>query len=149
MRKSLEHFKQEERGAVAIEFGIVAVALVLLFVAVIDLGMGFYRKMQVQAAVQRAGMFATIRGFETAGITSAITSSRGAPQAIPAPRQFCGCPVTSGISEVACTATCTSGPTAPGIYVTASARGSYALLLPYPVLSSPLVFEASQTVRIR
>jgi hypothetical protein len=146
---------RDQRGVAAIEFGIVSAALLILFIAVVDLGIGFYRKMQVQSAAQRAAIYASIRGFNAAGISGVITASRGAPLASPVPRQFCACPTSAGLTELSCTSTCSvsiggvASTFKPGLYVGASARSTYTPILRYPTLSSPLTFESTQVVRIR
>jgi len=137
-------------GIAAVEFGILAPVLAMMMVCTAALGMGIYRKMQVQSAAQAGAAFATTHGFNTAAIVNAITTSvLSVPiSASPSPRQFCGCPSSSGIIEVSCDGTCDGGGPA-GTYVTTSAQGTYTTILPYPLFDASYTFNAQATVRIQ
>src|SRR5215510_13370220 len=63
------------RGAVAVEFGLVATILVALTVCTADLGLGFYRYMQVQNAAQAGAQYAILRGYSSTAISSAVTNA--------------------------------------------------------------------------
>jgi Flp pilus assembly protein TadG len=138
------------RGVVAIEFAIVAIVLVVLMVCTVDLGMGFYRKMQVQNAAQAGAQYAAARGFAESSITNAVTaaSSFSGISASPAPTQFCGCPSNTGVTSVSCSATCTGG-SAPGNYVSVSAQGTYTTILSYPLIPNAFILTSQSTVRIQ
>jgi hypothetical protein len=102
-------------GVVAIEFAIVAVILIIMMVCTVDLGMGFYRKMQVQNAAQAGAQYAAARGFGESSIASAVTAatSFSGISASPAPTQFCGCPSIAGVAGVGCGSTCSGGGLPP------------------------------------
>ena len=51
-RRVLERAVGDTSGVAAVEFGIIVPILVLMVVATADIGMGFYRKMQVEGAAQ-------------------------------------------------------------------------------------------------
>jgi Flp pilus assembly protein TadG len=135
-------------GAASIELAIIAPVLVAALVCTIDLGLGIYRSMQVEAAAQAGAEYAVARGFSAAGVTSAVASatSLGSVQATPAPVQFCGCASVSGVTGTACGQPCPDG-TSPGTYVTVSAQANYNTLLPYPMFPNTFVFAAQSTVR--
>jgi Flp pilus assembly protein TadG len=136
-------------GAAAIELAALAPVLVMAMVVTADLGMGIYRNMQVQRAAQAGAEYAVARGFDAAAITSAITSTPlSGLSASPAPRQFCGCGSSTGITEVACDADCSGGAKA-GTYVTASAHSVYQPILPYPLLPEAFTLTAQSTVRMQ
>src|SRR5215831_6895991 len=74
-------------GTAAVEFAILSVLLVLMMVAVIDLGMGLYRGIQVRNAAQAGAAYAMAKGYNASSITSAITNATSFSQisASPAP----------------------------------------------------------------
>src|SRR5579863_9060568 len=81
-------------GVGAIEFAFVAGILAVMLLGVLDFGIGFWEKMQVNNAVQAGAEYATKSGYDSANIETAITNATGlgAIQASPAPSQGCGCP---------------------------------------------------------
>jgi Flp pilus assembly protein TadG len=110
--------RRDERASAAIEFGLFAPFLIMLLVAVFEIGFAMYGAMQVNNAAEAGLIYAAKNGWDQAGISNAIVSSTGssAIKASPAPAQFCGCPSNSGVQAVACNATCSSGDT-PGEYI--------------------------------
>lgn len=137
------------RGTAAIEFGIIAPVLVFMAIAAMDLGMGVYRKMQVQNAAQAGLEYAIVHGFDSGAIKNAVTSATtfSGVSASPPPNQFCGCASNTGIAPMACNSTCSGGAT-PGAYVTVSTQGAYTTLLSYPGIDNTFSFTAQSTVRI-
>jgi len=137
-------------GLAAVEFAVIAPVLSLVMICTVDLGLGFYRKMQVQNAAQAGAEYAATRGFNAGAIASAMASATGLAtvQASPQPYQFCGCASASGVAAAACGTNCTGGAQA-GTYVTVSAQADYATLIPYPLLPDSYTFTAQSTVRIQ
>jgi Flp pilus assembly protein TadG len=137
-------------GLAAIEFAIIGPILVLMLVCMVDLGSGIYGNMQVENAAQAGAEYAAVHGFDVSSISNAVTSANLFPGigASPAPSQFCGCPSSTGITTVACSATCVSGSSA-GVYVAVSSTGTYTTLLPYPLLPRSFTFASRSTVRIQ
>ena len=137
-------------GVSAVEFAIIAPVFVLATICTIDLGAGFYRKMQVQNAAQVGAQFAALHGFDSNNIENAITSATAFAgiAASPAPTQFCGCASDSGIGVIDCASKCPSG-LSPGSYVTASAQATYNTILPYPLLPSSYTFNAQSILRVQ
>jgi len=137
-------------GAAAVEFAILSSLLVLMMVAVIDLGMGLYRGIQVRNAAQAGAAYAMAKGYNASSMTSAILNATSFSQvsASPAPTQFCGCPTTAGITTATCGSACAGGSTA-GTYVTASATGSYTTLMRYPLFPDSFNYAIQATVRIQ
>src|SRR5947209_4776361 len=80
-------------GLAAVEFAFLAPLFALAIVCTADLGLGIYRKMQVQTAAQAGAAYAATRGFNATAIANAVTSATSAAtiQAQPAPVQYCGC----------------------------------------------------------
>jgi Flp pilus assembly protein TadG len=154
LRRFLRNRGDGVRGVVAIEFAVIALLLVVMTIGAVDFGMGFYRRMQVDNAAQAGAQYAIMHGFDgskiSTGVTGATTFTGIA--ASPAPRQFCGCPSATGVTEQAasppCTSSCSDGSTS-GTYVNASAQGTYDTILRYPALiPNSFTFTAQSTVRI-
>jgi Flp pilus assembly protein TadG len=138
------------RGVVAIEFAIVALILVVMMICTVDLGMGFYRKMQVQNAAQAGAQYAAMQGFTETSISGAVraATSFAGISASPLPKQFCGCPANTGVTSIVCSSTC-SGGSAPGTYVSVSAQGTYTTILSYPLIPNSFTLSSQSTVRIQ
>ena len=114
-----QDFLRDNRGTPAIEFGLIAPVLGLLFLGVVDFGMGYWDQLQVTGAAQAGAAYAVTNGFDATKISNAVTSGGPAAlQATPAPTQFCGCPsATVGVTASAgtpptCNGVCASGGTA-------------------------------------
>jgi Flp pilus assembly protein TadG len=139
-----------EAGIAALEFALVTPFLLALTIATVDLGVGFYRNMQVQNAADSGATYASFRGFTSAAdVANAITTATTFPvRATPAPSKFCGCPTAAGVTITACTSQC-SGNVTPGTYVSSSAQGIYTPIFQYPTLPNPLTFQATALVRLR
>src|SRR5262249_10207930 len=135
-------------GLAAVEFALIVPLLATAIICTVDLGLGVYRKMQVQNAAQAGAEYALTHGFLASTVTTATTSatSYSGIQATPAPAQFCGCPSGTGVTSTACGTNCAGGAQA-GTYVTVSAQAVYNTLLPYPLLPSSYTLTAQSTVR--
>lgn len=137
------------RGTAAIEFALAAPIFLAFILGVVEVGFGAYQAMQAQDAAEAGALYAAEHGWNSAAISSAVVNATGASgmTASPAPSEFCGCPATTGVTAVACTATCTGG-TAPGVYVQVNAT------LPHPTILSglssvPSSFTFQSTIRIQ
>jgi hypothetical protein len=121
-----------------------------MVVATADIGMGFYRKMQVEDAAQAGAAWAIKNGFDANAISNAVTSATSAPaiSVSPTPVKFCGCAGGSSISTVTCGTTCSGGALA-GTYTTVSAQMTYNTILPYGFFPSTYNFSLQSTVRLQ
>ncbi|WP_439400367.1 TadE/TadG family type IV pilus assembly protein (plasmid) [Bradyrhizobium sp. PMVTL-01] len=137
-------------GAAAIEFGVMIPLLSLMVVSVTDIGLAVYRKMQVENAAQAGAQYAIARGFDTSGISSAVTSATNsaAITASPAPLLFCGCPTRGGVSSVSCGTVCAGGAQA-GTYTTVSAQATYSTLINYQIVAATYTYSAQSTARLQ
>lgn len=137
-------------GAAAIEFGVVVPVLTLMVIATADIGIGVYHKMQVEDAAQAGVEWAIRNGFDSNGITNAVTSATNASViASPAPQQFCGCATGSTVSPVACGTPCPGGAALAGTYATVGAQLTYTTMLTYGVVPSTYTFSAQSTARLK
>jgi Flp pilus assembly protein TadG len=150
LRHILARATGDTSGVAAIEFGIIVPILALMVVATVDIGAGFYFKMQVEDAAQAGAAWAMKNGFDASAISSAVTSAVSAPaiSVSPAPVQFCGCASVSSISTVACGTTCSGGILA-GTYTTVSAQMTYNTILPYGFFPSTYNLSSQSTVRLQ
>ena len=140
----------DTRAVAAIEFGIMIPLLSLMVVSVTDIGLAIYRKMQVENAAQAGAQYAIARGYDTTGISSAVTSATNstAITASPAPVQFCGCPTSTGVNTVSCGSICTGGAQA-GTYATVSAQATYYTLMNYQIVAATYTYNAQSTARLQ
>jgi Flp pilus assembly protein TadG len=147
--KSRAAIRSSNIGSVAIEFGIAAPMLMILFVAVVEVGFAVYQAMQVQTAIEAGALDAAENGGSTDGISTAVLSATGLAgiTATPSPAQFCGCPGTTGVVAVLCSATCVGGNT-PGQYVRISAALTRKSLIPNSGLLLPATFTAQSIIRL-
>jgi hypothetical protein len=137
-----------QKGTAAIEFGLFIPLLVIFVVGIIEIGLATHGAMQVQNAVEAGIVYAAKHGWDASGITDAIlnASGTGGISASPAPSLFCGCPGSSGVSEISCAQKCASG-TAPGEYIRVSAAVTRTSILPDSGLPLPATLTAEAIVR--
>lgn len=137
------------KGTAAIEFALASPIFLALILGVVEIGFGAYQAMQTQDAAEAGALYAAEHGWNSAGISAAVVNATGASgmTASPAPSEFCGCPTATGVTVVACTATCTGG-TAPGVYVQVNATLPHPTILP-GLSSLPSSFTFQSTVRIQ
>ena len=146
---SMKKLVGKRRGSAAIEFGLMIPLLLTILMGVIEIGDAMYEAMQVYNSVEAGAVYAAKNGFDSAGISAAVanaTSTTGIT-ATPAPAQFCGCPSSAGVAQIACNSTCTGG-IAPSQYVRISAALNHQTILPYPALSLPTTLTAQSIVRL-
>jgi Flp pilus assembly protein TadG len=137
-------------GAVAVEFGFMVPVLAFMVIAVTDIGLGVYRKMQVENAAQAGIEYAIVHGFDVSAISNAVTSATNssAITASPSPTTFCGCATGAGINTASCGTTCPGGALA-ATYTTASAQATYNTIMDYPFLPSTYTFSKQSTARLQ
>ena len=150
MRTTLRAILPDIRGNAAVEFALVAPMLAAALVAMIDLGIGFYEKMEVENAAQAGAEYAIARGWNATSVANAVTASGtlAAISATPAPTQSCGCASGTTVAAASCGSTCPSGAAA-GTYVTVNAQAQYKTILSYPGLKSPMTLSAQSIVRLQ
>ena len=137
-------------GVAAIELAVIAPVLALMLVGMVDLGIGIYRKMQVQNAVQAGAQFAVLYGFNADLIAKAVLSATPAQglTATPAPSKSCGCPTTTSVTVATCGSPCSGGSVAR-TYVKVFAQNTYTTLLSYPLFPRSFTFTAQAMVKLQ
>jgi Flp pilus assembly protein TadG len=139
-----------DHAVAAVEFAVGATLLTALLIPLVDLGMGFYQKMQVQDAAQAGAQYALAHGWNSTAIENAVTSAStlASINASPAPARSCGCPQGTSVTSSTCGGTCAGGQSV-GTYVTVGAQAVYTPLIPYPVIGQSLTLTAQAVVRIQ
>jgi Flp pilus assembly protein TadG len=150
LRAPLYNAVGDTSGVAAIEFGIMIPLLSLMAVSVTDIGLGVYRKMQVENAAQAGAQYAIARGFDTNGVSQAVISATNstAITASPSPVTFCGCPTSTGVGAVSCGSVCMGGALA-GTYATVSAQATYHTLINYQIVAQTYTYSAQSTARLQ
>jgi Flp pilus assembly protein TadG len=150
LRDKMRGMRDDRRGVAAIEFAIMAPALVMMTVCTVDLGMGIYSNMQVQNAAQAGAQYAMVHGFDASLISNAVSSATGQSgiSASPAPVRYCGCATSAGVTNVTCGSTCPAGAVY-GTYVQVSTQGTYTTILPYPMIANSFNLTAQAAVRVQ
>ena len=138
-----------DAGTAAIEFAIIAPFLLIILAGLAEISFAIHEAMIAQEAAEAGASYAAQYGWDSVGITNAVEgAANGATiTATPAPQTFCGCPGTSGVTTVLCTATCTGGKS-PGTYVRVDASVPHTTILSYLGLPIPSSLSAHAVVRI-
>lgn len=105
---------RRDRGVAAIEFAIVAPLILALVIATVELGFAIQASILSQDAAAAGAFYASQKGWDAAGISSAVLADSNATglTAAPAPQLYCGCPSSAGISSATCGVMCADGVTA-------------------------------------
>jgi Flp pilus assembly protein TadG len=150
LRDVMRAMSGDRCGVAAIEFAVMAPALVMMTICTVDLGMGIYSNMQVQNAAQAGAQYAMAHGFDTNLISSAVSNATGQSgiSASPPPVQYCGCATAAGVTNIACGSTCPAGAVY-GSYVRVSTQGTYKTILPYPMIANSFTLTAQSNVRVQ
>ena len=140
---------RDRSGVGAIEFAIIAPLLVFMFVALADLGLGIYQKMQVDGAAQYGAQYALVNGYDSSAITSAVKSSTDLSPLTVTPASYYGCPGSNGVLPQVGTAGLCSDASTSGSFVRVSVTHTYTTLIPYPGLPSSFTLSSQSTVRLK
>ena len=109
-------------GVSSVEFALAAPLLIGILMVVVDFGIGFYEKMEVEDAAQAGTHYALLHGWDSDAIQNAVINATtlSGVSAAPAPSKSCGCPSGSAVTTAACDGVCDNG-LSPGTYVTVNA----------------------------
>jgi Flp pilus assembly protein TadG len=146
-------------GNALIEFAIIAPLLVVTCIYVIDFGFFTFRQMELQHATQTGAQYAIAYGYDSAKISSAVSNDANDSSFTisTTASEFCGCPLSTGVTQIACPATPTN-PTCgalAGTYVTVSTQATYNTIAPVSgkiftiTVPSSYSLKGSATVRIQ
>lgn len=138
--------KGRDDGSAAVEFALIAPVLVLMLIAVVDLGLVMIDNVRLSSAVRAGAQFAMQDPDDKTSIRTVAVNATTLtidPADITVSDKFCEC---DGVVS-ACDTTCASG-FAPGEYVTVTATTTVTSILSYPWLPSPTTLSQSTTIRV-
>ncbi|MFC3173391.1 TadE/TadG family type IV pilus assembly protein [Novosphingobium bradum] len=152
---AIGRLRRDTGGLAAVEFALVASALIGLLVGAIDYSLWSLSRTIVERAARGGSEYAAANGYSSAAIATAITSATSAPaflstiSASPAPTSWCGCQSSgTSITAATCNSTCANGQKA-ATYVTASASATYTPIMTWPGVPATVAVSQSNTVRIK
>ena len=141
-------------GVSTIEFALIGSMLVTLTVGMLDFGMALWQQMEVGNAARAGAEYAAVHGWGTdgSGIQTAATGATSLGSITASPSQVCGCPdASSGVTLTGqsppCTTPCSNGGSLSA-YIRVSTQASYALIVPFPGISSPISLTATAVSRM-
>lgn len=155
----LRRFRDQARGAIAVEAALVLPVLVMLLVGAVDFGMAFVESLRLSAAA-RAGTQQALydpRGWQDATLmeltalseytgTAVTSADRSALSATARSRAFCGC---ADGTELLCTSTCAGGAT-PAQYVEVTVTDDVTFTIDWPFIDGrTLQLARDSIVRVR
>lgn len=113
MTKSLQSLRTREEGSSAVELALMLPFLVLMLVAAVDFGRGYYASIEVTSAAEAGALYGTLNSTDTAGMQAAAKLDAHDVSGLTAVATY-GCECSDGTTVVAsCTAqptTCTNNP---------------------------------------
>ena len=135
----------------AVEFALIAPALVLIPVPVVDIGVGLYTQMEVRLAAQAGAQYALGHAYDSAQITDAATAATPLAVTITT-QQSCGCPSGTTVDMVVGTpgacGTCAGGATA-GTYVQVLSTATYTPPIAFKDVAFLSTYTLSSTSTVR
>jgi len=156
-------------GMSAVEFGLAAPVFLAILTPVIDLGLAFSQKIQVQQTAAASAQYVSLNYWTDtnwqsntiSAATSATTlpicaGQSGCTPTTAAPiKNTCGCPnsthtdVIDATSGGSCPSTCPSDGEKPGTYITVAAQLTYTSVMPFSILGSAVTLSAQSLVRVQ
>ncbi len=138
------------RGVSSVEFALAVPLLVAILTVLVDFGMGFYQKMQVEDAAQAGTQYALLHGWDSNAIQTAVLSATtlSGVSASPVPTKTCGCASGTTVTAADCSGVCPNG-LSPGTYVTVNAQATYTPLISYPVMGNTVTLTGQSVARIK
>jgi Flp pilus assembly protein TadG len=141
-------------GVSTIEFALIGSMLVTLAIGMLDFGMALWQQMEVGNAARAGAEYAAVHGWGTDGsaIQTAATSATSLGSVTASSSQVCGCPdASAGVTLTGqsppCTTACSNGGS-PSAYISVSTQASYALVVPFPGITSPISLTATAISRM-
>ena len=141
-------------GVSTIEFALIGSMLVTLAIGMLDFGMALWQQMEVGNAARAGAEYAAVHGWGTDGsaIQTAATGATSLGSVTASPSQVCGCPdASSGVTLTGqsppCTTACSNGGS-PSAYISVSTQALYALIVPFPGITSPISLTATAVSRM-
>lgn len=139
---------RNDRGVVAIEFGIISSVLIIMLVMAVDLGMAMRHRSQMEGAV-RAGLqealnsSATLADVQNAVLTATDLPNESTPTATAERQCFC-----AGSADVINCGTGSCGSADKQQYVEITLVQVHTWLLGFPGLENPLTLSIKRSIRV-
>jgi Flp pilus assembly protein TadG len=120
---SARRCRVDARGATAVEFAVITPVLALFFGLAADGGLMIFGQMSIEGASRAGADYAAIHG-NSSGVTTAADGATAWTVTV-STTTYCGCPTSTGISQLSCTtSTCTNG-NKPGNYLAVTVNSNY------------------------
>lgn len=132
---------RDEKGVVAIEFGVVASFLILMLIGATDLGLAAQHRGQMEAAV-RAGFQEAMKGGTEEAVEAAVLASTDLPSSPPATVTATKRCYDSGGAEADCDAANVS------VYMEIVIEQDHKWLLGLPGFANPSTLKLTNMVRV-
>ncbi|MDB5394243.1 MAG: hypothetical protein JWM91_1749 [Rhodospirillales bacterium] len=143
-------FRIGEAGIAGIELALAAPMLALMMTGGFDFGRAIYEQQRLSAAARAGVQYArqnSTTWTNTASIVSAARADAGdTTNSLTVTANQCTCP--AGATLCSATTTCTSSSVA-GTYVKVVVAESYATLVNYPFLTSPINLSSQAMIRVQ
>lgn len=120
MRGFFRRLRDDERGTSAIEFGMLAPVLLVVVMAVAELGNGIFHKMELTSAARAGAQYAILKGYSSSTIATVVQGSTNLSGITVTSGQSCECSSGATPSGTAPSCTCSSGTVQKFITVTAA-----------------------------
>jgi Flp pilus assembly protein TadG len=147
MTKSLQSLRTREEGSSAIELAVILPFLVLMLVAAVDFGRGYYASIEVSSAAEAGALYGTLNLTDTAGMQAAATLDAHDVSGLTAVATY-GCECSDGTHAVA---SCTSPPTTCTSnaldYVQVVTKATYTPILRFPGISTSYPLKSVARMR--
>lgn len=144
----LRRLARDDRGVVAIEFGIISSVLIIMLVMAVDLGMAMRHRSQMEGAV-RAGLQEALNSSATlADVENTVLTATDLPQestpTVTADRQ-CFCAGSANVIDCN-TGSCGSADKQRFVEITLAQVHTW--LLGFPGLENPLTLSIKRSIRV-
>jgi Flp pilus assembly protein TadG len=151
MRRLPARFADDARGTAAIELALLAPFLALMTTGGFDFGRALYEQHRLTSAARAGIQYAIQSSSNWTNSTGIVAAARAdandtTAQALTISTGQCTCP--GGSTKCAATSICT-GSTVSGTYVQVTVSESYATLVSYPFVTTPLSLSSQAIVRVQ
>lgn len=149
LRRFTRRLARSERGAVAIEFGIISSVLIVMLVMAVDLGMAMRHRSQMEGAVRAGLQEALNTGMSLDAVQASVLNATDLPSSTtPTATAVRQCFCAGSAAPISCTTgTCMSGVEKQE-YVQVTLVQEHQWLLGFPGLPNPLVLTIERSIRV-
>lgn len=120
MTKPFRALLGDDSGTSAVEFGMLTPVLLIIVMAMAELGNGMFHKMEVTSAARAGAQYAVLKGYSSSTIQSVVQGSTNLSGITATSSRSCECSSGATPSGTAPNCTCASGTVQKFITVTAA-----------------------------